>query len=145
MEQIHGDRKARCYGEGKQKFKKDTGQVLEGYEGNFFLTASNRHRPQLADSTGRVVDPFNTMAFQQEAGKVYSGCKVNAFISVWLQDHETAGYGVRLNFLGIQFAGEGQRFGDGGAPDVSGMFGKVAIAEPEGGAVSMPTTKMPWE
>jgi Protein of unknown function (DUF2815) len=143
MEQIHGDRKARCYGDGKQKFKKDTGAIFDGYEGNFFLSASNKDRPSIVDANGDVIDPANTMAVKMMAAKFYGGCKVNAIVSVWLQNHTTAGVGVRLNLLGMQFESEGPRFG-GGTPDVSGMFGKVAATEPAATG-QIPAAQYPWE
>lgn len=77
----------------------------DGYEGHWSLKASNNRRPL-------VIDKDKTPLAEDDS-KPYSGCYVNAMIELWAQNNA---YGKRINanLLGVQFAKDGEPFGDGG-------------------------------
>lgn len=120
MQMIHADRNTRAYGDGKERINKKTYEQLDGYQGMMYITASNKNQmPQIFRTDGTQVEA--AMEAQQIARQMYGGCYVNVAIKLWLQDNEH-GRGIRCDLIGIQFAGDGEPFGEG-APDVSGMFG----------------------
>jgi len=81
----------------------------DGYEGNFFVSASNKSRPL-------VIDADKTPLVQSD-GRPYSGCYVNGSIELWAQDNS---YGKRINasLRGVQFVRDGEAFAGGGAASV---------------------------
>jgi hypothetical protein len=82
----------------------------------------------MIQSDGTAADPSNTMAYQALARKLYGGCFVNAAVKSWLQDNKH-GRGVRCELVAIQFAKDGEAFGEGHV-DAAPMFGAVASATP---------------
>lgn len=78
----------------------------DGYEGMFYISASNSRAPVLVDrrkgSDGKWLP--------SPKGQLYSGCYVNAVINVWAQDNK---YGKRLNasIESVQFYRDGDPFG----------------------------------
>lgn len=81
----------------------------DGYEGMVFLSSANTTAPKVV--LGQR-DP-QTGKFEQvseESGIVYSGCYVNATITLWAQDNE---YGKRVNanLRAVQFVRDGEAFG----------------------------------
>jgi len=143
MQLIQGDRKLRCFGKGDEKIDKKTFQPYSGYAGQAFISANKIEAPQMIEQNGQPVDPSNTMAYQAMARKLYGGCYVNAAIKPWVQDN-SHGRGIRCDLVAVQFAGDGEAFGDG-QPDVSSMFGSVAGAQttPQQSSESMPETPFP--
>jgi Enterobacter phage Enc34, ssDNA-binding protein len=81
------------------------GEVYEGFEGSYSISASNKRRPSIFDR-----DPAHQLVAAD--GRPYSGCYVNALITVWAQDNQ---YGRRINaeLNGVQFVGDGDAFGAG--------------------------------
>lgn len=75
-----------------------------GYEGQWALKTGNKEAPTIVDS-----DKTPLLA---NSKKIYAGCYVNAIIGFWLQDNN---YGKRINanLYGIQFAKDGEPFGEG--------------------------------
>lgn len=126
MQMIHADRKSRCYGSGVEKVDKKTFKPYLGYDGMAYITAVGDKPPQMIQLDGKPIDPANTMAYQAMARKMYGGCYVNAAIKPWLQENKH-GRGVRCDLVAIQFAKDGEPFGEG-VVDASGMFGAVAAA-----------------
>ena len=82
------------------------------YAGAYTIKATTKKRPT-------VVDRDKTPLVEED-GKPYSGCYVNAIISLWAQNNA---YGKRINanLLGVQFYKDGEAFGSGPI-DVSGEF-----------------------
>lgn len=74
----------------------------EEMAGKMTIKASGKKRPLVID---RDKTPLN-----EEDGKPYAGCYVNAIIDVWAQNNE---YGKRVNaqLNGVQFFGDGEPFG----------------------------------
>lgn len=117
----NNDRKLRCYGGGHEKVNGKTYQVLDGYEGKYYITANNKRQPQIIDAQGQPIDPANTMAVQAAAGKLYGGSRVNAAIKFWGQENQH-GRGIRCELVAIQFLADDTPFGEG-VVDASGLFG----------------------
>lgn len=127
---MQNERKLRCYGQGSEKIDKKTYKPYNGYEGMSYITASsNADRPPMImrpDGTG--VDNANTMERQQLARKLYGGCFVNVAVRPWPQDNQF-GRAVRCELIAIQFAADGEAFGEGSV-DVTPYFGVVQEAKP---------------
>lgn len=81
----------------------------EGYSGSYFVRANNSVRPLTLD---RARNPVT-----EQDGKLYSGCYVNATISLWTQDNK---WGKRINatLRGVQFFADGEAFSGGGTASV---------------------------
>lgn len=125
MAMIQSDRKLRCYGNGSEKIDKKTFKPYLGYEGMVYLSASKDTPPQMVGLDGKPIDPANSMAYQAMARKLYGGCYVNVALKPWIQENKH-GRGIRCDLVAIQFAKDGEAFGDSAEPDVSSMFGAVA-------------------
>jgi len=124
MQMIQQDRRARCFGQGSEKRSETTLQVHPGYEGNAWIGAKNKSRPQMIRADGKPA--ANDMEAMEIARKMYGGCYVNAVVHPWIR---TTNRGVSCDLVAIQFVKDGEPFGDAtGAVDASGMFGAVATA-----------------
>lgn len=154
LQMIGNDKRLRCWGNGTEKIKKDTFKPYDGYEGMAYISASSDEDrpPQIVGLDGAPIDNANTMQRNAAARKLYGGCFVNAAVRPWAQDNQY-GRGMRCQLIAIQFAKDGDAFGEGNA-DVSGMFGAVQSPQPGAfppnhqwnGAQQAPQpTKMPWE
>ncbi len=130
MQIIASDRKLRCYGQGSERIDSKTFKPYNGYDGMVYITASRPgdQPPQMIQADGTPVDAGNTMAYQAMARKLYGGCYVNAAVRPWAQENKH-GRGIRCDLIAVQFAREGEAFGEGVA-DASGLFGAVAGAAP---------------
>lgn len=86
--------------------KDGDGIEYEGYDNCMTLKASNNKRPLVI---GKDKTPLT-----EDDNIIYSGCYVNAIVSLWFQDN---GFGKRVNcsLEAVQFAKDGQPFGDGGS------------------------------
>ena len=84
------------------------------YDGYVVLSVSAKNQPPVFKEDGRPFEraEIEAIASGEEEDPFYSGCRVNALISVWGQDNK---YGKRVNgsLEGIQFAGDDDRL-DGG-------------------------------
>ena len=78
--------------------------TYDGCAGHWSLKASNAKRPL-------VIDKDKT-PLTEEDGRIYAGCYVNAIVELWAQNNA---YGKRINakLMGVQFAKDGEPFGDG--------------------------------
>lgn len=77
----------------------------DGYDENtMYVSASSKKRIPIVD-----LDP--NVALAETDGKIYAGCYVNVSFKLWVQDNK---YGQRVNaqLLAVQFAGDGQPFGE---------------------------------
>ena len=93
----------------------------DGYAGNYFIRASNEVQPTLLTA--------DRIKLTQDNGLIYSGCYVNAIISIYAQDN---GFGKRINanLGGVQFASDGQAF-KGGRPASVDEFEAVPTNQAE--------------
>ncbi|CDL86300.1 DUF2815 family protein [Xenorhabdus cabanillasii] len=80
----------------------------DGYAGNMYISASNKARPL-------VIDRDRTPLTAQD-GKPYSGCYVNAKISIFAYDNN--GKGISASLGGVQFFLDGDAFAGGGVASV---------------------------
>lgn len=91
---------------GKICFKDGDELDYDGCAGCYSIKASNNNRPVVIDK--------DRSPLTEDDNRIYAGCYVNAIVELWAQNNQ---YGKRINcnLLGIQFAKDGQPFGDGGA------------------------------
>jgi biotin carboxyl carrier protein len=143
MQQIHADRKSRCYGLGEERKNSKTFEVYSGYAGNVYISASrsfdpvkNTGRPQIIKENGQAVDAGDLVQYAHYTRQIYAGCYVNAAIKPWAQKN-VHGNGIRCELVAIQFAKDGEPFGEAEV-DVSGMFGAVAGGQPASGVTFNP-------
>lgn len=134
MQMIQGERKLRCFGPGEENINSKTFQVYDGYPGQFVISANRENMPQMIKADGSGVDAANTMEAQQLARTMYAGCYVNVALRPWLQDNKH-GRGIRCDLVAVQFAGDGETFGEG-ATDASGMFGASQAPAPVAGVAT---------
>lgn len=93
-----------CLRDGEEKTD-DEGEYKDGFGPDvMFITSSNPNRPQVVDKDPRV-------PLTKEDAKIYAGCYVNAVISLWAQNN-TFGKRVNANVLAVQFAKDGDPFGE---------------------------------
>ena len=123
---IQADRKLRCFGNGNEKINGKTFKPYDGYVDHFYISANKDQMPQMIQADGSPVDPTNTMAYQALARKLYGGCYVNAAVRPWPQDN-SHGRGIRCELIAVQFAGDGEAFGEAAA-DATALFKPVASA-----------------
>jgi hypothetical protein len=88
----------------------------DGYAGNYSIKASNNKRPI-------VIDKDKT-PLTEDDNRIYAGCYVNVIVELWAQNNS---YGKRINanLLGVQFAKDGEPFGDGGVSASADDFDMV--------------------
>lgn len=85
----------------------------DGYANNMALKGTANKRVTIID---RDKTPL-----VEEDGKPYAGCYVNAVLSLWYSDHPKGGKQILGNLHGVQFAKDGDTFGDG-ATDATNDF-----------------------
>lgn len=122
MNMITADRRSRCYGQGHEKTSETTLKIHPGYEGNLWIGAKSNSRPQIIRLDGKAA--VTDMEALDLARKMYGGCYVNAVVRPWIR---LANRGVSCDLVAIQFAKDGEPFGDA-QPDASNFFGAVAAA-----------------
>lgn len=84
---------------------KDGDQIdYDGYAGHFSIKASNNKRPLVID---RDKTPLS-----EDDNRLYAGAYVHAIIELWAQNN-AFGKRINANLLGVQFARDGEPFGDG--------------------------------
>lgn len=102
----------------------DAKSDYEGFEGNFFVSARSKVKPSVFDQQRQEL--------QEQDGKPYSGCYVNASIELWAQENS---YGKRVNaqLRGVQFLRDGDRFAGGGSAADADEFDEISAEGTEGG------------
>jgi hypothetical protein len=92
----------------------------DGYEGNFYLSASNSVKPLVLDKDAKT-------HLDSSDGRPYAGCYVNAIVDIWVQDNN---FGKRINasLRGVQFVKDGDAFSGGGAA-TEDDFADLAVPE----------------
>lgn len=85
----------------------DTKAQYDGFEGNFYVSASNAARPLIADRDRSIL--------VESDGVIYAGCYVYATVEFWAQDNQ---FGKRINaeLKTVQFFRDGDAFTGGGRP-----------------------------
>lgn len=82
------------------------GAYRDEYEDVLLVKASNKVRPTVVHKDKSKLDA--------EDGVVYSGCYVNAVLSIWIQNSDEYGNRINCELQGLQFSADGESFGGGG-------------------------------
>lgn len=91
----------------------------EGYEGNWFVSARSKVKPNVYGLGGKAAG-----VILESSGKPYGGCYVSAVLSVFAYQNQAKGVAAELG--DIQFTGEGDAFaGGGGARAGDDDFGSL--------------------
>jgi hypothetical protein len=93
----------KCYRNGDTKVDK-SGEVRDGYAGNWYITAKNVKRPGTFAKDGTPVT--------ESDGVIYSGCHVYAIVELYGNAVPTK-KGVFASLLGVRFEADGESFGGG--------------------------------
>ena len=88
----------------------------DGYAGTYSIKASNKTRPMCINKDKSPIT--------EDDNVIYGGCYVNAIVELWAQNNA---YGKRINanLLAVQFAKDGDPFGDGGVTASLSDFDEV--------------------
>lgn len=113
---LEGSKKAIRDGD---KRTNNAGEVYEGYEGAWYVTAKSITRPLLIDQARQPVT--------EDDGVIYSGCYVNAIVDLYANP-KPATRGVFCGLKGVQFVRDGDAFG-GSAPAKADEFDAVDGAD----------------
>jgi len=111
---VNIDEIPKCLGAGDKLDK-----VPEGYAGMFYV------RTYLHEKNGRpIVVNANRqpVAKASDVGAPYSGCYVNATVSLWAQNPSQWGKRLNGNLHAVQFAGEGEPFSGAAGVDIEEEF-----------------------
>lgn len=98
----------------------NTKSDYDGFADHMFIAASNKARPLVID---RDRSPLTA-----QDGRPYSGCYVNATISIYAYDKKGKGIGFSLG--GVQFFRDGDAFTGGGVASEDD-FDDLSVAEEE--------------
>lgn len=98
------------------KNKDKSGEVRDGYEGNWYVHATSKTRMPVYRGDKTVVD-------REEDSPIYSGCYVQARVSLYA-NLKTGQKGVFASLQGTLFHGDGDAFG-GGRPAAADDFDEV--------------------
>lgn len=86
-------------------------QEREEYASHWTVSAREERRPSVRNQRGELI-----LDASEIVDKLYAGCYVNLLIRPWYQDGQKTGkgYGKRVNagLVGVQFARDGEPFGD---------------------------------
>lgn len=110
-----------CYGKGETRTNEE-GEIYNGYEGMYFVTAKNDVMPLLLDMYKKEITDPSTIEKM-----FYGGCYVDANINFWMQNND-AGKNIRCGLRIVRFNSDGEAFG-GGRASVDEMDD---IEEPDG-------------
>ncbi len=94
------------------KKRNDAGDLYDGYPGNWVVSGRSYVKPRVCDRDPDVL-------LDEEEGKLYSGCFVNAVISLWVQSGGKWGKRINCQLQGVQFHSDGEQFGGGKSADAS--------------------------
>lgn len=97
----------------------DSKAEYDGFEGNMFVSARSKTRPNTFDGQRNTVTEAD--------GVIYGGCYVNAIISCFAYIKGNNGLGAGLK--GVQFRGKGDAFSGGGVPADADDFDELGTDE----------------
>lgn len=92
----------------------------DGYQGHYSFKAGNNKRPIVIDK--------DKSPLTEDDERIYAGCYVNAIVELWSQNNQW-GKRINANLLGVQFAKDGEPFGDGGTSASADDFDVVGSDE----------------
>jgi hypothetical protein len=97
----------------------DAKAEYDGFEGNMFVSARSKTRPNIFDGMRNTVTEAD--------GVIYAGCYVNAIVSCYAYTKGNNGLGAGLK--GVQFKAKGDAFSGGGTPADSDDFDEIGASE----------------
>ncbi len=107
----------KCFG-----LTEDLELEYEGYEDMYIVRANKSDgRPLVVDRDGRT-------PLVAEDGRPYSGCYVNANVTLWTQDN-TFGTRINGNLRSVQFLCDGEAFSGSGPVDADDEFEEMEDAD----------------
>lgn len=95
--------KQECFGKGELKRHTESGEIYDGYEGMYFVTASGKSRPLLLDKEK------NELKNGDE--RLYGGVFVDATVNLFITDHPKWGKRVSAGLRAVRTLGYGDPFG----------------------------------
>lgn len=96
----------------------DTKLQYEGFEGNVYISASNKIPIKVFNRNGEMLTEGCT-------GSPYAGCFVNVSVELWAQDSSQFGKRINASLRAVQFAKDGESFG-GGSVATDDEFGDLS-------------------
>lgn len=97
----------KCFGlEGIDPTTGESNKPYDGYEGMFFIGASNKKRPTVVNR--------NKAPLTEADGVIYAGCFVEATLTLWMYDNPAEpSHGKKLlgNLRAVRYIGPGEAFG----------------------------------
>ncbi|OXE36622.1 MAG: hypothetical protein CGW95_06530 [Phenylobacterium zucineum] len=97
---------------GKTCLRNGDDKDVEGFEGNMYISTSNKKRPKVVDADGDT-------PLVAADGKPYGGCYVNAYVDVYALDMPGVGKGIWGSLQAVQFHSDGEAMGGGSAGNLS--------------------------
>ena len=97
----------------------DSKAEYDGFEGNMFVSARSKTRPNTFDGQRQTVTEAD--------GVIYGGCYVNAIISCYAYVKGNNGLGAGLK--GVQFRAPGDAFSGGGTPADADDFDEISAPD----------------
>ncbi len=94
------------------KRKNKAGEIYEGYEDTWYVTAKSKTKPKLFDRRPKNADGSENVV-TEESGIIYSGCYINATFDLYAVT-DPKRKGIFAGLTGGQFVKDGESFGGGG-------------------------------
>lgn len=110
IEDLEGSKKS--YRNGNKRKNKD-GEIYEGYEDAWYVTAKSATKPKLFDRRPKNADGSENLV-TEESGIIYSGCYVNVTFDLYANT-QAKNKGIFAGLTGAQFVKDGDSFGGGGS------------------------------
>lgn len=95
----------------------DTKAQYEGFEGNIYISASNKIPIKVFNRNGEMIT-------EGCEGSPYAGCYVNVSVELWVQDNQKFGKRINASLRAVQFVKDGESFG-GGSVATEDEFGDL--------------------
>jgi hypothetical protein len=110
IEDLEASKKS--YRNGNKRKNKD-GEVYEGYDDAWYVTAKSATKPKLFDRRPKNADGSENLV-TEESGIIYSGCYVNVTFDLYANT-QAKNRGIFAGLTGAQFVKDGDSFGGGGS------------------------------
>ena len=110
IEDLEASKKA--YRNGNKRKNKD-GEVYEGYEDTWYVTAKSPTKPKLFNRRPKNEDGSDNLV-TEESGVIYSGCYATVTFDLYANTQAKT-KGIFAGLLGAQFVKDGDSFGGGGS------------------------------
>lgn len=110
-----------CFRKGERFRNQDSGEIYQGYEGNFAISGSG---PRGGKSRPKLYDRYRRDVAEKDIGEVcYSGSYADIIVSFY--GNREGGNGVFCSIEAIRSRQEGDRIGGGGITVTSDMFSEL--------------------